>query len=72
MLRLILEICAGLIKAFQFEMASRARSQERNIGAAIQREEDSSYEENRIRAAGHADVDGLPGGPDPLDRDKQG
>ena len=70
MLRLILEIFAGLIKAIQAEMASRALSQERNIGAAIQREEDLSYEENRLRVAVHADVDGLPNGPDPLDRDR--
>lgn len=69
MLRLFLEIFAGLIKAFQLATANRTRSQERDIGAALQREVDLRYEENRLRAAGRADLDGLPTAPDPLDRD---
>ena len=69
MLRLLLEIFAGLIKLFQGQAASDQRVQERDIGAAMQREEDLRHEENRLRAAGHADLGGVPNQPDPLDRD---
>ena len=69
MIRLLIEIFAGLIKLFQGQSASFERANERNVGAAIQREEDLQNEENRVRAAGHADFGSLPTGPDPLDRD---
>ena len=69
MLRLILEIFTGLIKLFQGQATSRQMAQERGVGAALQREGDLQNEENRIRVAGHADLDGLPNRPDPLDRD---
>ena len=69
MIRLLIEMLAGLIKLFQGQSASFERSNERNIGATMQREMDLQNEENRVRAAGHADFDRLPTGPDPLDRD---
>lgn len=69
MLRLLLEIFVSLMKLFQGQAASHERAQERGIGAAMQREVDLQNEENRIRAAGGAELDGLPSGPDPFDRD---
>ncbi len=69
MLRLFLEICAGLLKLFQGRAASQDRAQERDIGAAMQREEDLRHEQNRLGAAGRADLERLPDAPDPLDRD---
>ena len=69
MLRLLIEIFAGLIKLFQGQSESFERANERNVGAAMQREMDLQNEENRVRAAGHADFDSLPTGADPLDRD---
>ena len=67
--RLLLEIVAGLIKVFQFQTAKLDRARERDTGAALQREEDMHHEENRIRRSGGADLERLPDGPDPLDRD---
>ena len=69
MLWLILEIFASLTKLFQGRASSHERAQERDIGAALQRELDLQNEENRIRAVGRAELGGLPIRPDPLDRD---
>ena len=69
MLRLFIEILAGLIKLFQGQSASFERANERNVGAALQREVDLQNEENRVRAAGNADFGSLPTGAEPLDRD---
>ena len=68
-MRLLLEIVAGLIKLFQFQTAKLDRAREQSTGAALQREEDLRHEQNRIGAAGHADLERLPDGSDPLDRD---
>ena len=70
--RLLLEIVAGLIKVFQFQTAKLDRARERDTGAALQREEDMRHEETRIRSSGRADLERLPDGPDPLDRDSAG
>ena len=70
--RLLLEIVAGLIKVFQFQSANLDRARERETGAALQREEDMRHEETRIRSSGRADLERLPDGPDPLDRDSAG
>ena len=67
--RLLLEIVAGLIKVFQFQTAKLDRARERDTGAALQREEDMRHEETRIRSSGRADLERVPDGPDPLDRD---
>ena len=69
LIRLLLEIASGLIKAFQFQTANLDRARECDTGAALQREEDMRHEENRIRISGRADLERLPNGPDPLDRD---
>lgn len=68
-MRLLLEIIAGLIKLFQFQTANLDRAREQSTGAALQREEDLRHEQISLRAAGRADLERLPDGPDPLDRD---
>ncbi len=72
LLRLVLEIFVGLVKALQFQTANLDRARERATGATLQREEDMRHEETRIQSADRADADsgGLPEQPDPLDRDR--
>jgi hypothetical protein len=70
-LALIAELLLALAKLFGMSASNVTASRERDVGAALQREEDMKNEEARIAAAARAGlaVDELPSGHDAEDRD---